>query len=152
MKNKEEINIYVKSKKGSSVGLFKRKGKDYIAFRSEDGRFTGWISKTKDSINAVKRYIPTKTKIKVKIKGERGKKTFTYNVYNRKQQKELLFRMNKKLRDKPYYKKQQKKYGLDSRLKKEDSVPFIKGKKRIDLLFDKYKFKPVIIEKYEGKS
>lgn len=140
MKTKEQINEYIKSKKGSSVSLFKRKSKDYISFRDKKGRFTGWIQKTKDSENAVKKYLPVKTIIKVKIKGERGRKTFTYNVYNKEQQRKVLYRMNRRLRT-----KEPDKY-------KDDAVPFVKGKKKVDLLFDKYKFKPVKIEKYEGES
>lgn len=152
IKNKGDIYEYVKSKKGSSISLFKRMGKDYIAFRRENGRFNGWIIKTKDSVDAVKRYIPTKVKIKVKIKGERKKRILNYSIYNKKQQKQLLYRMNKKLREIPKYQKEQKSYNLPYKKIKEDAVPFIRGKKIIDLLFDKYKFKPVIIEKYEGKS
>ncbi len=153
-KNKKEIERYIKSKKGNSVGLFKDMwGNERIYFKNnETGYFTGHIQKTRESINAVKRYLPVKVKIKVKFKGKRKKETLTYNVYNKKQQKELLFRMNKKLRDKKIYKQEQKEYDLDSRERKDDAVPYSMGKKKIDLLFDKYKFKPVIIERYEGKS
>lgn len=151
-KTKEEINEYVKSKKGKNVDLFTRLGKEYISFRNEKGQFAGWIEKSRDTINAVKRYIPIKTKIKFKFKGKREKKTVVYNVYNKKQQRQILFRMNKRLRKDPRYKREQKELSLEPTKFREDAVPFKEGKSKIDLLFDKYEFKPVEIEKFEGAS
>jgi hypothetical protein len=154
MITKKEIEKYVKERKGNSVGKYTDGwGNKRIYFRNnETGRFTGHIAENKDSITAIKRYIPVKAKIKVKIKGERGKKTLIYNIYNKKQQREIIFRMNKKLRVTQKYKTEQKTFGLDSKTKREDAVPYLKGKTKIDLLFDRYKFEPAIIDKFEGFS
>jgi hypothetical protein len=141
MKSKEEIKEYVKSHKGDYVSLFKKNNKNYISFRSIFGRFTGLIEKTKDSISAVRRFNSRKVKIKVKLKGQRKKQTFVYNVYNKTQNKNLLLRMNKKLRKNPPYNKF-----------KDDAVPYVKNKKKVDLLFDNPKFIAVEIIKYEGYS
>lgn len=153
-KTKQEIEDYVKSKKGNSAGTYKDMwGNERIYFRDKTtGHFTGHIAKTKNSVNAVKRYIPVKVKIKFKLRGKRKKETITYSVYDKKQQKEVLFRMNKKLRNKPSYKREQKEYGLDSRKKRDDAIPYIEGKNKVDLVFDKYKFKPVVIEDFTGES
>ena len=151
-KTKKEIENYVEKHKDDFVGTYKRDKKEYIYFYSKEGRFTGYIRRDKDSERAVKNLSGFKAKIKFKLKGKRGKKTITYRIYNLKQRDELLFRMNRNLRDKIPHKVQQRKRDLKDTKFREDSLPFKEGKSKIDLLFDKYKFKPVVIEEFKGAS
>lgn len=152
MKTKKEIESYVKKHKGEFVGVFTRNKKEFIYFQGKKGKFTGYLAKDKNAIKSVQRYNSFKVKVKVKLKNERGKKTISYNVYNLKQRDNLLFRMNKKLRDKITYKSQQRMRELKDTNFQDDAVPYIEGKKKIDLLFDKYKFEPVKVEEYIGSS
>jgi len=152
MKTKKQIQSYVRKHRGDFVSTFFRDEKEYVAFRDNRGRFTGWARKEPIITGFIKRYNPQKVKIKFRLKGERKKREVVYKVYNKKQAQEVLFRMNKKLRDKPRYKGLQKRRGLPFKRFREDAVPFIEGKNKIDLLTDKYKFKPVEILEYEGVS
>lgn len=155
MKTRKQIGDYVKEKKGSFVSLGRdRWGKDRIYFKNkETGRFTGNIIQDKVSISAVKKYLPTKAKIKVKFKGERQKKTILYNIYNKEQRDTLLFRMNNRLRGNKEYKENQENIGNPSTKFRDDAVPVVsKEKKKVDLLFDKTKFEKVDIEEYTGYS
>jgi hypothetical protein len=152
MKTKKQIESYVKKHKGQFVGVFTRNKKEFIYFQGEKGKFTGYLAKDNTSIKSVQRYNSFKVKVKVRLKNERGKKTISYNVYNLKQRDNLLFRMNKKLRDKVDYKAKQRNRELKDTNFQEDAVPYVEGKKKIDLLFDKYKFESVKIEEYIGRS
>jgi len=153
-KTKEQIFDYVRGKKGMGVTTYFRQGKEYVGFyEMGTGHFKGRIERSGLSERAVKSISGVKVKIKVKFKGERKRQTITYNVYNKKQSKEILFRMNSRLRQ-PSERNKYNKYGFEVKPYKEDAVPFIKGKKKVDMLFDKgkYEFKDVKIEKYEGVS
>ena len=152
-KTKKEIEEYISKRKDDYVGTYTRNKKEYIYFYDKKGKFTGYLPKTRTSINTVKKVIePIKVKIKAKFKKQRGKKTLTYKVYKPKQRDQLLFRMNKKLRDKPSYKLLQKKRKLKDTRFRNDAIPISGKKTKIDLLFDKIKFEPVEIIRFEGKS
>ena len=139
-KTTKQIKEYVASRKDDTLSIFERKGKEYIAFKDEKGRFTGYIERSKQVENAVKSFA-TKLKITVKFPNQRGKKTITYLVYNEQQKKELLYRMNKKLRTPG----QRKNYGQEKGFRK-DAVPVSGEKKKIDLLFDKIEYEEVDVQ------
>ena len=152
-KTKKEIEDYVKVRKDNFIGTYFRGNKEFIYFYNKEGKFTGYIPKTKMSVNIVKRIAePIKLKVRVKFKGERGKKTLTYSIYNLKQRDEFLFRMNKNLRDKKRHKSRQRKINLPDTKFREDVIPTSGKKTKIDLLFDKIELKPVKIEEFKGVS
>lgn len=152
-KTKKEIEKYVRIHKKDFLGVYERNKKDFIYFYNKLGKFTGYIPKTRTSISAVKKIIePLKAKIRIKFKNRRGKQTLVYKIYNLKQRDELLFRMNKKLRNKFVYKGKQRKRKLKDTKFRDDAVPISGKKKVIDLTFDKFKWESVIIEKIEGVS
>lgn len=149
----DKITSYVKQRgKDSFVGTYERWGKTWIYFQDkQNGRFKGVVLKDKDSEEAVKRYSGVKVKIKVKFPEQRGRQTITYNVYNRKQQKNLIYRMNERNRT-PVNRKKFKYFVELLKTYKKDAVPIVKNKNEVDLLFDKYKYEDVKVEKYEGVS
>lgn len=152
MKTKKQIESYVKSRsKGSFVGTYERWGKTWIYFQDkETGHFTGVLERDKSSERAVRKYAGIEVKIRARFPNKRGKKSFSYKVYNRKQQKEVLFRMNKRNRT-PEARKSFKDY-VEPKGYKRDAIPQSGNKKKVDLLFDEIKYEDAIIEYFEGKS
>jgi hypothetical protein len=153
-KNKKEKKDYILARKDNSIGMMTRRGKQYIYFRDKKG-FTGVIAKDKDTERVVKKEFGRIVKIKVKL--EKGKRatTFKIKIYNKKQQRQLLFRMNENLRNKSLYKTQQRQLNLPDTKFQSDAIPMVKNKRNIDMTFDRddIEFKPIEkIEKYQDET
>src|SRR3990167_7711888 len=154
MASKKSIQEYIKQRgKDAFAGTYERWGRTWIYFQNrENGKFKGVIEKNRYSEEATKKYAGIKVKIKFKLKGQK-KRTVIYKVYNRKQQKEIIYRLNSRNRA-PENKNKFKDFGFELKSYEREAIPLNakkKNKHKVDMLFDDVEFKDVEkIDKYEG--
>src|SRR3990167_2666001 len=149
-RTKKQIENYIKQRgKDRFAGTYDRWGKTWVYFQNkETGLFTGIIEKNKYSENATKKYAGMKVKITVRFPNKRGKKSYTYKVYNRRQQKEIIYRMNRRNRT-PEFRNNFRNY-FEPKRYENDAIPQSAQKKKIDMLFDDVVYEDALIEYYQG--
>jgi len=151
---KKEKLDYVLEHKELRVGLMTKYNIEYISFKDKKGYFRGSIKRDADTERYVKKNFGRVIKIKATPKDSNKPKELNVQIYNRKQQKQVLYRMNSKLRNKTLYKREQRKLDLPDTRFRDDALPMIDKKKNIDMLFDhdKIEYKPVKIKKWFDAS
>ena len=138
--NRKVYNYVRERGKGNQAYMMKVHNKNYISFRDDLGHFTGMIRKGRDSVNATKKYVAKKVTLTTRVRGVRGKQRRTYLIYNRREQKELLWRMNRRIRTKTNLSEIKRRIPK-IKMYRDDTIATSGRKKTIDLMNDKITWK-----------